>query len=184
MGQYFKAVVLKPDWEKSKDTPIMWSIHPHDFGNGLKIMEHAYVGNNYVAEVCRKLGGAYKGYPFVWCGDYGNNEIYKASKAFIEEHHDELKIPTSGESIFRYILNYDTKEYVVIPTFSIGSFKLHPLPLLCSCGNGEGGGDYYSSDDDKMEIVGSWAYNHIGLDNKVPNDFKELKINFGTLKKH
>ena len=181
MGQYFKAVVLKPDWEKSKDTPIMWSINPHDFGNGLKMAEHAYIGNNYVAEVCRQLGGKFKGYPFVWCGDYGDSEIYKASRAFVKEHHDELKNPTKGESVFKYIVNYDKKEYIAIPRFNPSIAKYHPLPLLCSCGNGENGGDYYIDDDDIMEnYVGRWAYDRIGLENKKPADFTQIKVNFGS----
>lgn len=251
MGQYFNACILKQNYQ-DEEQPIEMAIKPHDFGNGAKMMEHAYVGNNFVAQACRFLGGKYYGYPFVWCGDYadgvitdktttmsihrykgsedtplgvtmkkmvGNKvfdqmlenwaelpydeklfhelddsekfnvkagaQIYSIAKHLIEA--DEFpRNPTREKSIFKYILNLDTKEYVKIPRFDPKHGKFHPLPLLCSAGNGMGSGDYdvrYSingSDKDELEdYIGIWAYNRIGLSDKVPNGFEELKVNFG-----
>jgi hypothetical protein len=254
MGQYYSAVVLKPDY-KNEEQPIAMAIKPHDFGNGAKMMEHAYVGNNFVAQACRFLGGKYYGYPFVWCGDYADGLItnkttnmtvhrYKGSeknslgialkKTFGDKVFDQMlgdwaevpyneklfneindsedfsvkaginvyriavglinqnkfpRKPTREKSVFKYILNFDTNEYVKIPRFTPKYGTYHPLPLLCSAGNGRGSGDYdveYSmngSNEDRIEdCIGIWAYNRIGVSNEIPNGFKELKINFGVNK--
>jgi len=257
MGQYYSAIILKPDY-MNEEQPVEMAIYPHDFGNGAKMMEHCYVGNNFVAQACRFLGGKYYGYPFVWCGDYADGlitnkttnmmvRLYRRDEGseknplgialkktfgdkvfdqmlenWIELPYDEkmfnelnesegfyvkagIKVykiavdlikqdkfprkPTREKSVFKYILNLDTNEYVKIPRFSPKYGTFHPLPLLCSAGNGMGCGDYdvtYSikgSDEDEIEnCIGIWAYNRIGVSDKIPNGFKELKINFGVNK--
>ena len=52
---------------------------------------------------------------------------------------------------------------------------IHPLPILCSDGNGRGGGDYNGTN---MDFVGRWAYDKIYTDNNVPNGYKKLNISF------
>lgn len=47
MGQYYKPVVLKEDYE-NKSFPCILSLTPRKMGNGAKLMEHSYVGNNFV----------------------------------------------------------------------------------------------------------------------------------------
>ena len=50
MGQYFHGVILNshkknyPNKEKVK----AW-LSPYDYGNGAKLMEHSYIGNDYVS---------------------------------------------------------------------------------------------------------------------------------------
>ena len=44
MGQYFKPVII----DKKDSKKVVASLHAHDFFNGLKLMEHSYVGNNFV----------------------------------------------------------------------------------------------------------------------------------------
>ena len=67
MGQYYKAILLKED----KKTPIGFAT-AHDFGNGVKLMEHSYVRNCYVGFVESLLLG--NPTPVVWAGDYADNE--------------------------------------------------------------------------------------------------------------
>jgi hypothetical protein len=68
---------------------------------------------------------------------------------------------------YKYIINFDKKVAVKIPDESRTELIIHPLPLLCADGNGRGGGDYHGSN---MDLVGSWAYDRIGIGNELPND--------------
>jgi hypothetical protein len=45
------------------------------------------------------------------------------------------------------------------------SWKIHPLSILTSSGNGRGGGDYRNDDDTN---VGSWAGDVISSEYEVP----------------
>ena len=44
MGQYYNAVILADNKKKVK----AW-VYSRDFSNGLKLMEHSYIGNNFVS---------------------------------------------------------------------------------------------------------------------------------------
>lgn len=68
---------------------------------------------------------------------------------------------------FKYIINFDKKVAVKIPDKRRTDLIIHPLPLLCADGNGRGGGDYMGSN---MKLVGSWAYDRIGIGNELPDD--------------
>ena len=68
MGQYYKPCVLKKNYKNVKQ-PVISGLYSYEFGNGLKLMEHSWVGNNFV-RAAMQLIAKYKGYPFVWCGDY------------------------------------------------------------------------------------------------------------------
>ena len=75
-----------------------------------------------------------------------------------------------------------------MPVYNEKTWKLNPLPLLCSNSNGRGGGDYGQLYDRKtgeeidcsMELVGTWAYDHIGFtnDRKVIKGLKKLTPKF------
>ena len=66
MGQYYKPVNL----DKKK------FVYSHDYGNGLKLMEHSWIDNDFVAivENLIKKGGDWYGDRIVWAGDYAKNE--------------------------------------------------------------------------------------------------------------
>lgn len=42
MGQYYKPIIL------SDDNKVVAYMYSHDYDNGLKLMEHSYIGNNFV----------------------------------------------------------------------------------------------------------------------------------------
>ena len=63
MGQYYKPCVLKKNYKNVKQ-PVISGLYSHEFGNGLKLMEHSWVGNNFV-RAAMQLIAKYKGYPFV-----------------------------------------------------------------------------------------------------------------------
>ena len=191
MGQYYKACVLKKNWKQAKNT-IEVALSSYDFKNGAKLTEHSYIGNPYVRSVEHLLSDKFKGYPFVWCGDYadkvegafGSHNIYDEAYEWLEKDNKNLlaKIPkvwddknvTPYDSIpyFKYLVNYTKKEYCVIPRHNKRVWKAHPLPLLTAFGNGRGGGDYYIED----ERVGIWAFDRIGVTNNKDEILNFKKI--------
>ena len=44
MGQYYNPTILADN----KKTVVKW-MYSHDYGNSLKLMEHSYIGNKFVA---------------------------------------------------------------------------------------------------------------------------------------
>jgi len=91
MGQYYNPSILKKNWKTAKN-PVVASLKCYDFNdNGAKLMEHSYVGNSFVHSVEFLLANAFKGYPFVWVGDYadhvktktGEHDIYSDAGSFI-----------------------------------------------------------------------------------------------------
>lgn len=192
MGQYYRGVILTPDKEN-----VIASVCPYTHDNGAKLMEHSYVGNWYVQCYEQMLSKLYFGNVFVWVGDYAdNNVLYDKAKQYCEdwaknnaasygwelgnnidiyyEKFDYIENPK-----FNYIVNLDKKQYVKIPQYNKGEWIIHPLPLLCADGNGRGGGDYHRGSD--MDKVGIWAYDRIGVLDKLTdayNDFTELVVEF------
>ena len=90
MGQYYNPSVLKKNWKTAKN-PVCASLKCYDYGNGAKLMEHSYIGNSFVRSMEFLLANAFKGYPFVWVGDYadsvetktGEHNIYSDAGSFI-----------------------------------------------------------------------------------------------------
>jgi hypothetical protein len=182
MGQYFKPIILG---EKPKDgeheTVKVW-MYSHSYDNGLKLMEHSYQGNNFVSTFEKELtrrGNHYKS-RVVWAGDYAEEE---PGLKIIEEgkEHDanlyslcndenEIKPKVAKTDEYPFIVNHTKKQFVdknKVPEIQDWEgVKIHPLPLLTSEGNGQGGGDFRGKDDN--EIVGSWARDVISIEKESP----------------
>ena len=181
MGQYYKPCVLKKNYKNVKQ-PVISGLYSYEFGNGLKLMEHSWVGNNFV-RAAMQLIAKYKGYPFVWCGDYAegiftdiNGEsanAYMLIHTITPSELEEIVKENGIEENYKYIVNYTKREYIEIPENN-DDWIIHPLPLLCADGNGLDGGDYYGINMDK---VGIWAYDRLGVTNKRPH-YKKIKVEF------
>jgi hypothetical protein len=190
MGQYFKPVnITKKEW-----------LYSHDYNNGLKLMEHSWIGNNFVQTVESLLtpGNSWSGDRIVWSGDYAEDlkllvdkegvNIYSlCSLCSDESEFSKLKfknIKPEGvvklDKSYRYIVNIDKGMFVdkkKVPKSENG-WQIHPLPLLTSQGNGKGGGDFYGDDD--KNIVGSWAGDRIVVSATKPDsnyNYTELSFN-------
>lgn len=198
MGQYYRPIILKQDFRTSyKDKKAKVVINSWDYGCGAKLMENAWI-NNPICRICEGLlANRYYGYPFVWCGDYADDiRLYIENlneKQFKEKYGDEdekaylpydfedelAERPEFSKELphYRYIINLSKKQYVdlnkIVDTDE--HWGIHPLPLLCANGNQRGGGDYYGAD---IKIVGTWAYDNIGVGNEVPVGFGELETHF------
>ena len=184
MGQYYQPTSLTKNQH----------VHAHKFDNGLKLMEHSYFGNKFVEAVEKLLspGGAWHKDIFAWVGDYSdlktlNDEgnVYGVSTE-VEPSHITGRLPA-----VRYAVNWDLQEAVLIskdlPIQDEGDWKdndgvshhyinrIHPLPLLTSAGNGQGGGDYEGT---QMDMVGLWAGHSISVESELPQGFTLITPNF------
>jgi len=175
MGQYYKPVNI--------DT--MEFLESWDFSNVAKLMEHSYVGNDFVNAVELLLieGGRWDGNRLVWAGDYadevqeGKGNYYELSGRESNEHN-QLKadgLIHACPDNYRYICNLDKNEYVDknSMTPNAGGWQIHPLPLLTADGNGRGGGDYHGTD---VRHVGSWKGDRLSIRTEVPTGFQEIKL--------
>jgi len=176
MGQYYRPMIL----DSKKGTPVIFA-YSHDFGCGLKLMEHSWMLNGFVGAFEKMLVNNPQ--PVVWGGDYADEEpngenLYsmceKANK--ISPSEDAKALPKK----FKYLINHDKKVFVdKTKTPANDGWQIHPLPLLTCEGNLRGGGDYRS--DNGANYVGSWSRDKIGVTTKksdIPKDFKEIIPNF------
>jgi hypothetical protein len=178
MGQYYKPVNL----DKKE------FLYTHDFGSGLKLMEHSYIGNgimNAVENMIIPDGDWYKN-RLVWAGDYAEGEetiLDKATRLFNKKHEakniysimenkgKKIQPPTKKvDKKYKYLTNY-TKQIVIdlskIKKDKYG-YRIHPLSLLVCEGNGLGGGDFYGEDS----RIGTWARDIISLEDHIIDGFQ------------
>jgi len=177
MGQYYKPISI----EKKE------YVYSHEYDNGLKLMEHSWIGNNFVGVVEDLIaeGGRWYGDRIVWAGDYADEEKNRKSNLFSLTEKDKCKInPKPTGTKYRYVLNLDTKEYVdtkKIPMSDVyvdekgkeWPFAIHPLPILTCEGNGRGGGDFHKEDP----LVGAWARNRVSVSKTKPKGYTEIEFN-------
>jgi len=181
MGQYYKPTNIdKREY-----------IEPLDFDNGMKLMEHSYIGNS-VTEAIESLiipGGAWYKASLVWAGDYADGEPKTITKKNPNGHNLYSSINSeSGKGVklsppffkvnskFDFLTNHDIKQVVALSLIEEDSdgWKIHPLPLLIAEGNGRGGGDFHGKDS----RIGSWARNHISLEDHIEEGYKLIDGQF------
>jgi hypothetical protein len=170
MGQYYKPVNIdRREW-----------LLTHDYGNGLKLLEHSYVGAGVIDAVMQLLATTWKGRRMVWAGDYADperdtdNNLYALMTA---ERKITPRMGFSGDtSPRRYLLNHDRRTFVDIETAPVDSFgvRLHPLPLLTAEGNGRGGGDFHKADP----RIGLWARQRLEASHGVPAAYMQQDGHF------
>ena len=171
MGQYYKPTILG----KNKKTVKKW-LYSFEYGNGLKLMEHSWIGNAFVSTFENELINNPQ--IIVWGGDYAENCKNRKSNVY-DRCKDKLKISPIKIMIdekYRYIINHTKKKFIdktkVPVTNESNGFKwrIHPLPLMTCEGNGLGGGDYRNESD----LIGKWSRNLISIESKTPKDYQEI----------
>lgn len=171
MGQYYKPVILKDN--KKTVEAFMYS---HDYGNGLKLMEHSYIDNTFVEAFETLIEGNPQ--RVVWAGDYADEDKGMATNVY-SRCKDSLLASPSGKvkASSKFIINHSKKQFVDkdrVPEMSADwadGMKIHPLPLLTCEGNGRGGGDFRG---EEKNLVGAWARDVISIDKVVPDGFNEI----------
>ena len=179
MGQYYKPIILEEKSEHDAETIDRWWL-ACDFDNGSKLMEHSWIGNDFVAEVEHYLINNLS--RLVWAGDYADNEedgVIPDTNLYIRCERQDKQNPTSGldtrETDGMFVINHDKKEYYIRPAYDKNEWQVNPLPILTSEGNGRGGGDYRGEE----ELVGSWARDHIEYSQENPGeDYTEIHPGF------
>ena len=190
MGQYYKTVIL------SKEGKIQHSFHPHAYENGLKLMEHSYMGNNMMNAVERFLIDNPS--RLVWAGDYDSEKDANGRNLYFQESEADdgdmtIRVAPTEENQKdlpkgMYVLNNTKKEYYErdyieklnsrrIPEWS---WAINPLSLLTIKTDGGGGGDYYGKCHRNM--LGRWAGDEIEITAVKPQegypDYKRIVPTF------
>ena len=174
MGQYYSAVNIdKKEY-----------LSPGDYNTFNKLMEHSYVGNEFVDAGVNLLAKEWKGDRIVWAGDYGDeglftplgyeNNLYRyAVDTFARIENADIR----STKQYKYICNEDTKMFVNLKGLpkDTDDYVIHPLPLLTASGNGRGGGDYHGADEN---LCGYWAADHIFVSGTVPDGYTEFVVHF------
>ena len=168
MGQYYYPIILNSDGKI-----VVWMC-AHNYNNGLKLMEHSYLGNNFVSTFEFGLspeGPHYKS-RVVWAGDYADKELDQEKNLYqMCDEYTMISPQVKETKMYRYIINHSKKQFVdktKVPKQE--NFTLHPLPLLTCEGNGRGGGDYRG----ESPLIGSWARDIISVEEVAPEGFEEL----------
>jgi hypothetical protein len=167
MGQYYKPISI----DKQE------SVYTWDYDNGMKLMEHSYIGNSLMNAVELLLSTTWKNTQIVWAGDYadkepdGDNLFFKIETTVKPDLKD---FPKKG---FRYIINTSRLEYIDKHKIKKDhhEYRIHPLSLLTCEGNGRGGGDFRNDSDLR---VGTWARDRITVSDSIPKGFTEINGQF------
>ncbi len=182
MGQYYKFIILGEQKHNNKEIIIL-VINPHQYGNGAKLMEHSYINNNMMNTVEYLIGpeGQFHKSRVVWAGDYAEEEPgeeYNLNR--LTDDYSSYRQENVNHN-YKYIVNHTKKLYVDYKPTDIkedsytNNYRIHPLPLLISEGNGSGGGDY---DGNNYHLIGSWARDTISMEHDVPEGYEELVCGF------
>lgn len=127
MGQYYMPTLI------AKDGTIS-TLYSHDYDNGLKLMEHSYIGNTFVSAVCTQIWK--KPTKLAWIGDYSDdpwegpyterisqedfNELYRNVWGDERERFYIYPKPCGYLTLKnrrRYLVNHTTKEYVDLESY-------------------------------------------------------------------
>ncbi len=189
MGQYYMPVIRSSDGSMQK-------MYSHDYDNGLKLMEHSYLGNRFVNAVLSVMEYFCKEEDYVrlyWIGDYASDVIPKedtdklnAYRFGWDDRKPNYKYEPSDEfeaTVGWIVHNLDTHEVLNIPAFGYG-WTINVLPLLTNCGNGQGGGDFdgiLKLDGKTVSVhdIGPWAGNRLnvmGIHSNDPDDVERTWV--------
>ena len=149
MGQYYSASILA----KNKKT-VEKFVSPYNYGNGAKLMEHSYIGNNFVEAVefllidTGKNKNRWSGKRIVWAGDYANPEpmegetlyslvdkplkilidiLEEAIKKYGDKYPLSICIPSTVLTSVSVPLASSTVMIPSLPTLSIASAMILPI---------------------------------------------------------
>ena len=181
MGQYYKIIILA-DKKFKKEIIRMWMC-PYAYSNGSKLMEHSYIGNNFIQalEYLISPKGMFYMSRIVWAGDYADSEEDEDYNLYMLTDDNNIQSSKSVDTeCYRYIVNH-TKNLYVDKKRNIDNKEknnyliVHPLPLLVSEGHGRGGGDYNGKN---AELCGTWARDTISAEETIPDGFEELVCDF------
>lgn len=168
MGQYYTPIIQRKNKYEG--------FYAHHYNNGLKLMEHSYIGNSFVETVAKEL--LHNKGRLAWVGDYAEPEDVKNELAsnFIEKEREfgntnkyskPIVVNDNENCVLLLLINHskkvfvDMRKYLRLAKEDEMGLIVHPLPLLTAIGNGKGGGDYHANTC--REMIGSWACDEIEI---------------------
>lgn len=197
MGQYYKACLIRKDSDGAEHPSYYTTYQTHD---GAKLTEFSWVRSAFMNGICGMLYR--KGLSFserdefraprvAFIGDYWDGAEVKedwvlACTLAWHSYGDVMdeKVPMCADMPYAwqneyakpmYFVNRDKFEYFTIDPDDYVNNELNPLGILCAVGNGRGGGDYKGT---HMELVGSWAFDHIEIVDEEPTDLYKIPADF------
>lgn len=185
MGQYYHPIALG---KKANSVKAWWLAH--DYDNGLKLMEHSYIGNHLCNAVERYLID--NPTRIVWAGDYADDEkgIEKNLYHIAGDRPSRKRAgdDTSDLPAGLFVVNHTKKEYYArdeVKGYMVSGWnnerwemKINPLALMTCEGNERGGGDYHPRERDTTELVGTWARDLIEVTAAEPVGYKKIEPYF------
>lgn len=177
MGQYYMTVL--------QDSEGKWrTLHPHHYNNGLKLMEHSWVGNSYCNAVVEELerdGPSFVAHIGDYAGDLeeipgrGSESRLNASynKAWGRNRDRYIVNPTSPDRHKGpvYICCPRTQTYLKYEFDCGDESEVNTFMILIAVGNGLGGGDYHGVNQDK---VGAWAFEKLHVQFEPPEGYTRI----------
>jgi hypothetical protein len=153
-------------------------VNTHEIdSNGLKLMEHSYIGNSYVSHIM----GLIEDNPtnIIWLCDYSEDKDFNWDTVEeVETNEMEVKkVATRTHRQSGFIINHTTQEYISLKTYKrlfaehSNDWAISPLPILTNSEVGSsGGGDYHNENS----LRGVWKNHLISYSKKLGN-FKIFK---------
>ena len=198
MGQYYN-ILLKEENKNSIVYNRDLIVNGKKEYTLAKLTEHSWWLNPMVNAIAEKIYNCEKSVQLIWMGDYADSFIEKGETfngltyADIRKYHkrcwgDKSKKHAVTETEFtldgKFLIN-ETKEVYIdcskyfkkcaVKDANGIEWCMHPLPILTCIGNDLGGGDYrYPTQDSTMELVGSWAFDKISIDDDLIPFYDEI----------
>lgn len=191
-GQYYRPVLMK------NGRTTVFNRYINKEYRCAKLTEHSWWYNpvcNYVAKQLYCERGR-----LAWVGDYVKNSELKElgmNKNMKQVWDSKGTGITLDEERFtfslsnKFLCNHNKKLYVNLNEYRKISnssksycgkdWVLHPLSILTAVGNGRGGGDYSGDHYPCLDLVGTWAWDLISIEDKAPEGYEKLDLCFMEL---
>lgn len=180
MGQYYSAITVDSNGNTtnySLQNDKFRTTDDYNYYNGVKLMEHSWVGNSFTDAFSKML--YHNPMTVAWVGDYANTENGSAHQRLAKFGNvisdaykkNEVDVKYSARHFGyrgKYFVNHTTKTYIPCSVRKPNKWVVYPLSLLTAVGNGLGCGDYSGNDE---WLVGSWAFDTISIEDTIPEGY-------------
>lgn len=190
MGQYYEVLIEQNGQYYHSNRIVDDNFTP------AKLTEHSWFENELLK--CVQWFIYKKPSRVYWVGDYADNVKYKINRlnpkdikkiyslCYGVEKDKKVKEINSFNSKNaisfhnKFLVNHTKKIYIDgTAYFDLASDEegwcTNPLSLLTALGNGQGGGDYYGKEEEK---VGAWAGDWISIEDNPPLIFEDKTLDY------